>query len=296
MNNVVDMVKYYIVHKNADNSVIEYLKNKIDKCEIKDLIVVQVELLFTDPCDNVVSELVNYINNKINIILKDIKLSSLVNLICDLHNKVDDLLDLNKELENNNDTMFSNIKLKNFNNDISDTDNASILINEIQNNKFIISRNNSVISSINIWLNNLSNSFNKRVDNVNIKELLVSYIDLLSLINKDEFINNYINKISNNIDKLLLNSNLLETITNIIPEIDKIYKDNYEEKNNIYKLLDYYIDLVEITVKKKINNLNYEEKILLKEKIELIIEEILNNDNPDDDFKVLVINSYLKLL
>ena len=34
--------------------------------------------------------------------------------------------------------------------------------------------------------------------------------------------------------------------------------------------------------------------LLLKEKINLICKDILENDDPDDDFKVLVINSYLR--
>ena len=61
MNNIVSMVNYYLVHKNADDSIIYYLKNKLDNTKIDDLIIIQIELLFTDPSDKLVSELVNYI-------------------------------------------------------------------------------------------------------------------------------------------------------------------------------------------------------------------------------------------
>ena len=79
-----------------------------------------------------------------------------------------------------------------------------------------------------------------------------------------------------------------------MPELDLIYKENSNEKNGVYKLLDYYIDIIDDKIKHKINQLEYEEKLLLKEKINLICKDILENDDPDDDFKVLVINSYLR--
>ena len=51
MNNIVNMVKYYLLHKNADDSIVLYLKQKIDKSNIEDLIIIQIELLYTDPTD-----------------------------------------------------------------------------------------------------------------------------------------------------------------------------------------------------------------------------------------------------
>ena len=134
------------------------------------------------------------------------------------------------------------------------------------------------------------------MDNEDIEELLKCYIEELSLINRDDFINKYITKVASKIEDILLGNNLLDTITYIMPEIDRIYKENSESKNRIYKLLDYYIDLVDSNIKRKINSLDYEEKLIIKEKINLICREILENENPDDDFKVLVINSYLRYL
>ena len=89
---------------------------------------------------------------------------------------------------------------------------------------------------------------------------------------------------------------MLDTITNVIPELDRLYNDNSNNRNEIYKLLDYYIDLVDSKVKIRINTLDYEEKLILRDKINIICREILSNNNPDDDFKVLVINNYLRYL
>ena len=125
---------------------------------------------------------------------------------------------------------------------------------------------------------------------------IISYINELTLINRDDFINKYISKTSSKIDEYILNSNLLDTITNVIPELDRIYNANSKYKNELFKLLDYYIDLVDSKVKIRINTLDYEEKLILRDKINIICREILSNNNPDDDFKVLVINSYLKYL
>ena len=77
MNNIVNMVNYYLLHKNADDSVIEYLKEKINKSNIDELIIIQIELLYTDPGDKLVSGLVNFINSKINDILNNISLDEL---------------------------------------------------------------------------------------------------------------------------------------------------------------------------------------------------------------------------
>ena len=300
MNNIVNMVNYYILHKNADDSVISYIKNKINDSNVEDLIVIQIELLYTDPSDKLVSELVSYINNKINKILNDITLFDLASLIGILHHKKNDMEIYIKDLETTNKIIFDKIKNKDFINDIkdkeSDNECAARLIDSTQDNIFLINRKKSEIKSLGIWLNNLDNSFNKKVNKGEIKDLLECYINSLTLINRDDFINNYITKIANKIDRLLLHNNVLEAITKVMPELDKIYKDNSKEKNQIYKLLDYYIDLVDTHIKNKINTLIYEEKLILKEKINIITKEILENDNPDDDFKALVINSYLKYL
>ena len=84
MNNVVEMVKYYLLHKNADDNIVNYLKNKIDDSKIENLIIIQIELLYTDPTDKLVETLVNYINKKINDILINISLTELTSLICTL--------------------------------------------------------------------------------------------------------------------------------------------------------------------------------------------------------------------
>lgn len=300
MNNIVSMVNYYLVHKNVDDSIIYYLKNKLDNAKIDELIIIQIELLFTDPSDKLVSELVNYINNKINDILKNITLFDLASLISILKHKEDLMLNNIKNLEEKNKDIFDKIQTKDLNMDqkFDDIDSklAANLINESQTNLFNINRIKSEINSINIWLANLENSFNKKINSANIEELLVSYINELTLINRDDFINKYISKTSTKIDDYILNSNLLDTITNVIPELDKIYNDNSNNRNELFKLLDYYIDLVDGKVKLRINYLDYEEKLILKDKINIICREILSNDNPDDDFKVLVINSYLKYL
>jgi len=300
MNNIVRMVNYYIVHKNADDSVIRYIKGKIDDSKIEDLIVIQIELLYTDPSDKLVSELVSYIGNKINKILKEINLSELASLIGILHYKKNNLELEIEDLEDKNKVLFNKVKNKDFDNIRKDkeTDNecAARLIDSAQDNVFIINRKKSEIRSIGIWLTNLDNSYTKKINKEDIRELLECYINELSLINRDDFINKYISLVANKIENLLLNNNLIETITNIMPEIDKIYKENSEEKNRLYKLLDYYIDLVDSFIKKEINKLDYEEKLILKDKIKLICKEISENDNPEDDFKILVINSYIRYL
>ncbi len=300
MNNIVNMVNYYLIHKNADDSVVSYIKNKLNNTNIEDLIVIQIELLYTDPSDKLVSGLLNYINNRVNEILKNIGLYELTNLILHLKDKVKSLDNEINKLETKNKEIFEMIKTKDLNND-SKFDNedsiiASNLINDTQNNEFLINRKKSEINSLGIWLNNLEKSFDKKENTIDLEELLNSYIEQLSIINRDEYINKYIFKTYNKIDSILLNSNLLDTIVNIIPELDRLYNNNSNNKNELYKLLDYYIDLVDLNIKQRINKLDYEEKILLKEKINLIIYDILNNNNPDDDFKVLIINNYIKYL
>lgn len=300
MNNVVSMVNYYILHKNADDSIVEYIKNKLDKSSVEDLIIIQIELLYTDPCDKLVSNLVNYINLKINDVLKNIELSSLVLLISSLEDKQKNIKNeisiKQEEIDNN----FKRIQTKDLNNDNifdeKDVKIASSLINKNQDNKFFINKLKSEINSIDIWLINLKNSLNKKIVNISLEELINNYINLLNLLNKNDYINELINKISKRIDRILFSTNLLETITDVIPELDRIYNDNSTNKNQIYKLMDYYIDLVDNNIKLRINKLEYEEKVLLKEKINAICYDILHNDIRDDDFKVLVINSYLKYL
>lgn len=300
MNNIVNMVNYYLIHKNADDSVVSYIKNKLNNTNIEDLIIIQIELLYTDPSDRLVSGLLNYINNRVNEILKNISLYELTNLISSLKDKVKSLENEINKLEIKNKEIFEMIKTKDLNNDnkFDNEDNviASNLINDTQNNEFLINRKKSEINSLGIWLNNLEKSFDKKENTIDLEELLNSYIEQLSIINRDEYINKYIFKTYNKIDAILLNSNLLDTIVNIIPELDRLYNNNSSNKNELYKLLDYYIDLVDLNVKQRINKLDYEEKILLKEKINLIIYDVLNNSNPDDDFKVLIINNYIKYL
>ena len=43
------MVNYYVEHKNADDSVVEYIKNKLESSDLTELIIIQIELLYTDP-------------------------------------------------------------------------------------------------------------------------------------------------------------------------------------------------------------------------------------------------------
>lgn len=300
MNNIVSMVNYYLTHKNADISVIEYIKKKLDNSSIEDLIIIQIELLFTDPSDKLVSSLVSYINNIINNVLKNISLSDLANLISTLHEKQNNIKIKIDDLDKTNEYLYDKIKTKDLNND-NKFDNedsliASNIINDIENNKFLINNLKSEDRSINIWLNNLDNSFNNKLFNTDIISLLECYIIELNLINKNVYINKYINLISKRIDDIMLNSNLISTITNVMPEIDKVYNDNSKKNNELFKLLDYYIDLVDSNIKKRINVLDYEEKLILKDKLNAICYDILNNETKDDDFKALVINSYIRYL
>ena len=229
MNNIVNMVKYYLLHKNADDSVIDYLKQKIDKSSVEDLIIIQIELLYTDPTDKLVETLVNYINNKINNILTDISLFDLTNLICILKYRIDKFKERIDLLNNKNKEIFEKIKEKDLNKDNKfdelDSEIASSLINESQDNTFIINRLNSEIKSVNIWLINLENSLNKKINNSSLEELLENYIKELSLINRDDYINNYIKFLSNKIEDIIINSNLLDSIVNIITELDRLYNN-----------------------------------------------------------------------
>lgn len=300
MNNIVKMVEYYVDHNNADDSVVEYIKSKLDKCDISDLIIIQIELLFTNPSDKLVSGLVNYITNQINRILSCIELSELASVISFLEVRKKELNLKNQDLILVNEEIFKNISSRNLVDYIEENETShecvARLINTTQDNIFYIDNNKNEIKSIDIWLNNLINSYTRQVNSCNIKELLECYMDELDLFDRDEFVNNYINIVATRIDNLIMRGNLLESITSVMPELDKLYKETYEEDNDLYRLLDYYIDLLDINIKKQINNLEYEEKIILKEKINIISKSILSNATEEDDFKALVMNSYLKFL
>ncbi len=298
MNNIVDMINYYLVHKNADDSIIKYLKNKLDNSNLEDLIIIQIKLLYTDPTDKMVSDLIYYITLRINNILSNIDLYDLSYIISLLNNNKKTLLEEINNLKDNNSEILKRIQKKDFDKDSIKTDNelASELINKMQTNNFIIDQYNSEIKSIDIWISNLKNCFDKKLNTSKIKQLLENYIHCLALLDRDDFINEFIYKMSSKIDERLLNNNLFETITNIIPELHILYKENSVTKNELYKLIDYYIDIIEINLKQKINKLSHIEKIILKEKLDLICQEFLSNDRKDDDFKALVIKNYLRYL
>ena len=300
MNNIVKMIEYYVNHNNADDSVVQYIKNKIDDCNIEDLIIIQIELLFTDPSDKLVSGLVNFITTKINKILSYISLSELASTISSLEVIKKEISIKNKQIQNTNNIIFKDIANKNINKYIEDfeTEDECIarIISLTQDNIFLIDMNKNEIKSIDIWLNNLINSYTRKINSCDIKELLTCYIEELDLFDKDEFINNYINIVSSRLDNIIMEDNLLNSITNIMPELDKLYKENYEANNNLYKILDYYIDLLDINIKKQINKLIYEEKLLLKEKINIISKEILSKQKEEDDIKAKVMNSNIKYL
>ena len=293
MNNIINMVNYYLIHKNADLSIINYLKDKLNKSSLEELIIIQIELLYTDPTDKLVSNLVNYITDKINDLLDDIDLYNLINVIVLLDNKKNILNNEIKYNELNNKEIFKSIENKTFIKLDNETDNdtASRLINNAQDNNFNNNKNKSEINSINIWLNNLENSFNKRCNKSSINDLLDCYIDLLN--KNNEIINNYINKLNNIIDDKIYNNDIFETITNIIPELNIIYKENNKEKN---KLLDNYLNKIDNVIKERINKLEYKDKNILKIKLNIISKELLNDKNIDNDFKANIINNYLRYL
>ena len=293
MNNIINMVNYYLIHKNADLSIINYLKDKLNKSSLEELIIIQIELLYTDPTDKLVSNLVNYITDKINDLLDDIDLNNLINVIVLLDNKKNILNNEIKDNEINNKEIFQSIENKSFIKLNNETDNetASRLINNAQDNNFNNNKNKSEINSINIWLNNLENSFNKRCNKSNINDLLNCYINLLN--KNNEIINNYINKLNNIIDDKIYNNDIFETITNIIPELNIIYKENNKEKN---KLIDNYLNKIDNVIKERINKLEYKDKNILKIKLNIISKELLNDKNIDNDFKANIINNYLRYL
>ncbi len=293
MNNIINMINYYLIHKNADLSIINYLKDKLNKSSLEELIIIQIELLYTDPTDKLVSNLVNYITDKINDLLDDIDLNNLINVIKLLDNKKNILNNEIKENELNNKKIFQSIENKTFIKLNNETDNetASRLINNAQDNNFNNNKNKSEINSINIWLNNLENSFNKRCNKSSINDLLNCYINLIN--KNNEIINNYINKLNIIIDDKIYNNDIFETITNIIPELNIIYKENNIEKN---KLLDNYLNKIDNVVKERINKLEYKDKNILKIKLNIISKELLNDKNIDNDFKANIINSYLRYL
>ncbi len=298
--NIVNMVDYYLVHKNADNSVIEYLKGKLDNSSIEELIIVQIELLYKSLSDKLVTDLVYFITLKVNEILKDMSLYDLANLICSLEVRKSDLENDIKEKNSINDDLFIKINKKDFSEeetaDSDDNEIASKYINIIQNNNFNISEIKSKIKSIDIWIKNLDKNYNSKLDSKDLKDLLDSYVKMLPLMNRNDHINKYIISLSTKIDTSIINNNVIDMIININPVLFLMYKENSNEKKELYKLLDYYLSIVELTIKNNINQMLYEERIMLKEKLEVICKELATNDREDDDYKIPIIESYIKYL
>ena len=172
-----------------------------------------------------------------------------------------------------------------------------ILIDNLKNkrNEMYLKNNDSIVKSINIWINNIDNNIVKML-NGNLDDLIISYIKMLEYINNSDYINEYINLCSNKIDNILLKSNILNTITDVIPVLHKIYDENYLKDKKLSKLLDYYIDLVDSNIKRRLSKLDYIEKLVLKDKINAISYGILHNNTKSDDFKVMIINNYLKYI
>lgn len=300
MNSIVKMVDYYLTHKNADRSVIEYLKTKLDKSDIEELIVIQIELLFTDPSDQLVSELVFFTTNKINSILNNIDLYNLSNLISSLNQRKTSLINNIEEKENMNKTLFDKIKNRDFLEEerlsCNDNEIAAKYINIAEDNNFDITKYKSEIKSIDIWLTNLENTFNKILNSTEVNTLLECYVKLLPLMNRNDYINKYIINLSNKIDSILLDNNVINTIVNIIPSLINLYKENSKEKNELYKLLDYYITIVENSTKDKIKVMSYEERLILKEKLKILCDEFASNDKVEDDYKIPIIEEYIRYL
>ena len=191
MNNVINMVNYYVEHKNADDSVVEYIKNKLESSDLTELIIIQIELLYTDPSDKLVSGLVNFITDKINNILTNINLYDLAITINHLKRENINLNNVINELTEINNSIFNKIKSKNLDDSLIENETidecVARLINVTQDNTFRINKFKSEINSINIWLNNLDNSYKKRIDNSDIRELLECYTKELVMIDRNDF-------------------------------------------------------------------------------------------------------------
>ena len=240
MNNVVSMVNYYLLHKNADDSVIEYIKNKLDKSSIEDLIIIQIELLYTDPSDKLVSNLVNYINLKINDVLKDIELSSLVLLISSLEDKQNDIKnEINKKQEEI-DSNFKKIQTKDLNNDniFDDKDviTRSAVLRNVSDKKIIIDafdqcgfKDLKLISTKQIL------SKNKTFIEINEKYLILYNENKYFLFNVNKYfsIENIINKILKSISKNIYLIGINEKITELVEMNKKLF---YFENSSIFYL------------------------------------------------------------
>ena len=284
MDNILNMVNYYKKRNNIDDSIVNYLIDIIGKLSPYELIILEIELLYIEEKNKLVNILVNNVNNKLNYILKDINLGDLVILIDKLHKKVN-------EIEINNES----INLQDLVNDKNVVFDIKLIDKIIHNNinaELNRNKNNNLIKSINIWLANLDNSINKKL-NGSLEELINGYLSIVEYINNSEYINKYLTICSSKIDKIIYNSNTLDIIINVIPVLNKMYSDNYNKDKKMIKLLDYYIDSVDSNIKKRLFKLDYTEKLVLKDKINTICYGILNNNSKDDDFKVMIINNYL---
>ena len=284
MDNILNMVNYYKKRNNIDDSIVNYLIDIIGKLSPYELIILEIELLYIEEKNKLVNILVNNVNNKLNYILKDINLGDLVILTDKLHKKVN-------EIEINNES----INLQDLVNDKNVVFDIKLIDKIIHNNinaELNRNKNNNLIKSINIWLANLDNSINKKL-NGSLEELINGYLSIVEYINNSEYINKYLTICSSKIDKIIYNSNTLDIIINVIPVLNKMYSDNYNKDKKMIKLLDYYIDSVDSNIKKRLFKLDYTEKLVLKDKINTICYGILNNNSKDDDFKVMIINNYL---
>ena len=187
-----------------------------------------------------------------------------------------------------------NITIRNIN--LYELGNTISILKTIVNNQELIMESENKIKSINLWINNLDSSFDRKLKVVKINELIESYLNILVYINKNNYINEYIYKISSKIENTFLSSKLFDSITDIMPILSEIYNNRFNINDKTYKVLDYYIDFLNNSIKHRISLLTYHEKLVLKDKINSICYDILHNNDSDDDFKVLIIKNYLRYL